>query len=63
VTIATSEQKRGGNLVVKATENISSIVRENLAAVEQMTKSSEELVGIAKTLLEGVASFKAWEDI
>jgi methyl-accepting chemotaxis protein len=59
VTIATSEQKRGGDLVVKSTENISSISRENLAAVEQMTKSSEELVGIARTLLDGVANFKA----
>ncbi len=59
VTVATSEQKRGGDLVVKATENISSISRENLAAVEQMTKSSEELVSIARTLLDGVANFKA----
>ena len=59
VTIATSEQKRGGDLVVKSTENISSISRENLAAVEQMTKSSEELVGVARTLLDGVANFKA----
>ncbi len=58
VTVATSEQKRGGDLVVKSTENISSIARENLNAVEQMTKSSEELVGIAKTLLDGVANFK-----
>jgi len=44
--------------VVKSTENISSISRENLAAVEQMAKSSEELVGIARTLLDGVANFK-----
>ena len=59
VTVATSEQKRGGDLVVKSTENISSIARENLAAVEQMTKSSDELVGVAKALLDGVANFKA----
>jgi methyl-accepting chemotaxis protein len=52
----------GGDLVVKSTENISSIAKENLAAVEQMTKSSEELVNMAKILLDGVASFKVEED-
>ncbi len=58
VSISTSEQKRGGDLVVKSTENINNIAKENVAAVEQMTKSSEELVGVAHTLMEGVASFK-----
>lgn len=46
-------------LVVKSTENISTISRENLKAVEQMAKSSEGLVEAAKALMQGVASFKA----
>jgi methyl-accepting chemotaxis protein len=58
VSVATSEQKLGGNLVVKSTENISNIAKENLAAVEQMAKSSEELVADAKMLLEDMARFK-----
>jgi methyl-accepting chemotaxis protein len=58
VSVATSEQEIGGNLVVKSTENISSIVKENLAAVEQMTRSSEDLVADAKALLDNVARFK-----
>ncbi|HLE41368.1 MAG TPA: methyl-accepting chemotaxis protein, partial [Nitrospirota bacterium] len=62
VTIATSEQKRGGDLVVKSTENISSISRENLAAVEQMAKSSEELVDIAEQLQYSVSSFRIHND-
>ena len=58
VSIATSEQKRGGDLVVKSTENINATAKENLAAVEQMAKSSEELVSAAKTLIRDVESFK-----
>lgn len=58
VSVATSEQKLGGNLVVKSTENISNIAKENLAAVEQMAKSSEELVADAKMLLADMARFK-----
>jgi methyl-accepting chemotaxis protein len=58
VTIATSEQKRGGDLVVKSTENISTISKENLAAVEQMSVASESMVETSLTLLHGVESFK-----
>jgi len=58
VTVATSEQKRGGDLVVKSAENISSIAKENLSAIEQMAKSSEELEDMAQALLQEVASFK-----
>jgi methyl-accepting chemotaxis protein len=58
VTIATSEQKRGGDLVVKSTENISTIAKENLGAVDEMAKSSEDLVGVSQTLIESVENFK-----
>jgi methyl-accepting chemotaxis protein len=57
VTVATSEQKRGGDLVVKAAENISTIAKENLTSVEQMAKASEELLTVARDLMQGVASF------
>jgi methyl-accepting chemotaxis protein len=58
VTIATSEQKRGGDLVVKSTENISTISKDNLAAVEQMSAASDGMVETSVTLLQGVESFK-----
>ena len=38
VSYATAEQKRGGELVVKAMENISEIARDNLATVEEMSQ-------------------------
>ena len=40
VSYATAEQKRGGELVVKAMENISEIARDNLATVEEMSKAT-----------------------
>ena len=46
------------DLVVKSAENISSIAKENLSAIEQMAKSSEELEDMAQALLQEVASFK-----
>jgi methyl-accepting chemotaxis protein len=58
VSVATAEQKHGGNLVVKSTENIGMIAKENLTAVEQMTKSSEELAAETEALLKKVESFK-----
>ncbi len=57
VSAATAEQKQGGALVVNSTKNISNISRENLAAVEQMAKLSEELVTEADALLKNVESF------
>ena len=48
----------GRDHVVKATENISTIAKENLAAVEEMAKSSEVLVTEAQVLLKNVESFK-----
>ncbi|HAR46558.1 MAG TPA: hypothetical protein DCS05_10450, partial [Nitrospiraceae bacterium] len=58
VTIATSEQKRGGDLVVKSAENINGIARENLIAVDETARSSEELVSAAKALMAEVENFK-----
>jgi len=62
VSIATSEQKRGGDLVVRSTENISGIAKENLAAVEQMAKSAEGLLDQAEELQFMVSYFKTHAD-
>ena len=59
VTVATSGQKRGGGLVVRSTENINAIAKENQGSVDQMAKASEELVEAAKALMQGIESFKA----
>jgi methyl-accepting chemotaxis protein len=40
VSYATAEQKRGGELVVKAMENISEIAQHNLSTVEEMSKAT-----------------------
>jgi len=58
VSVATAEQKHVGNQVLKSTENISNIAKENLSAVEQMAKSSDELVAASQALLKNVESFK-----
>ena len=41
VANATGEQKKGGEMVVKAVENISDLTRENLSSVEQLARSAE----------------------
>ena len=58
VMTATREQKIGGDLVVKSTENISTIAKDNLAAVEQMAKSTDELVESSFALMQNVERFK-----
>ncbi len=58
VSVATTEQKHVGAQVMKSTENISNIAKENLSAVEQMAKSSDELVAESQALLKNVESFK-----
>jgi methyl-accepting chemotaxis protein len=58
VANATSEQKKGGEMVVKAVENISDLTRENLSSVEQLSKSAEGLSRQAVELETMVAKFK-----
>jgi methyl-accepting chemotaxis protein len=58
VANATSEQKKGGEMVVAAMENISGITRENLAAVEQLFKASQDLSLQATDLEAVVGSFQ-----
>ena len=42
VSHATAEQKKGGELVLKAMENISEIARDNLGTVEEMSKATQQ---------------------
>jgi methyl-accepting chemotaxis protein len=58
VANATAEQKKGGEMVVSAMENISDITRENLSAVEQLSKSAQNLSRQAVDLAAMVAEFK-----
>jgi methyl-accepting chemotaxis protein len=58
VANATAEQKKGGEMVVSAMENISDISRENLSAVEQLSKSAQNLSQQAVDLSSLVAEFK-----
>jgi methyl-accepting chemotaxis protein len=58
VSYATAEQKRGGELVVKAMENISEIARDNLATVEEMGKASANLARQAENLAKLISVFR-----
>ena len=58
VSYATSEQKRGGELVVQAMENISEIARDNLATVQEMSKATANLAQQAENLAQMVSVFK-----
>jgi methyl-accepting chemotaxis protein len=58
VAQATAEQKKGGEMVVVAMDNISGITRENLIAVEQLFKASQDLSLQATDLESVVASFR-----
>jgi methyl-accepting chemotaxis protein len=55
---ATAEQKKGGEMVVTAVENISDITRENLTSVEQLSKAAQKLSGQASDLTGLVAQFR-----
>ena len=59
VSYATAEQKRGGELVVKAMENISEIARDNLATVEEMSKATANLAQQAENLAKLIAVFRS----
>ncbi len=54
---ATIEQKKGGEMVVKATDSIAAVARQNLAAVEQITVAAKHLSGEADTLRNRVEKF------
>jgi methyl-accepting chemotaxis protein len=54
---ATIEQKKGGEMVVKATDSIATVARQNLTAVEQITVAAKHLSGEADTLRNRVEKF------
>ncbi|GFE59384.1 methyl-accepting chemotaxis protein [Geobacter sp. AOG1] len=58
VANATAEQKKGGEMVVQAVESISDSSRENLASVEQLSRSAQNLSQQAVDLAGMVAEFK-----
>jgi methyl-accepting chemotaxis protein len=55
---AVGEQKRGGEMVVKAVESIALISRQNLAAVEQMSAAAKNLAGESESLQQRVELFR-----
>jgi methyl-accepting chemotaxis protein len=54
---ATMEQKRGGETVVKATESISAVARQNLEVVEQLNLAAKELAAEAESLRQRMETF------
>ena len=62
VSHATAEQRRGGELVVRAMENISKVARENLATVEEMSRATVNLAEQAESLARLTAAFRSERD-
>jgi methyl-accepting chemotaxis protein len=58
VANATVEQKKGGEMVVQAMENISDLTRENLSSVEQLSRAAISLSQQAEDLAAMVATFR-----
>jgi methyl-accepting chemotaxis protein len=58
VANATAEQKKGDEMVVQAVETISDSSRDNLASVEQLSRSAQGLSQQAIDLAAMVAAFK-----
>jgi methyl-accepting chemotaxis protein len=54
---ATMEQKRGGETVVKSTESISEVARQNLQVVEQLNLAAKELAAEAESLRKRMETF------
>jgi methyl-accepting chemotaxis protein len=54
---ATMEQKRGGETVVKSTEAISEVARQNLQVVEQLNLAAKELAAEAESLRQRMETF------
>jgi len=55
---ATMEQKRGGETVVKSTESISEVARQNLQVVEQLNLAAKELAAEAESLRQRMETFR-----
>ena len=55
---AVAEQRRGGEMVVKAVEAIAVVSRQNLVAVEQMNGAAKSLAGESDALRQRVALFQ-----
>jgi methyl-accepting chemotaxis protein len=54
---ATMEQKRGGETVVKSTESISEVARQNLQVVEQLNLAAKQLAAEAESLRQRMETF------
>jgi methyl-accepting chemotaxis protein len=54
---ATMEQKRGGETVVKSTESISAVARQNLEVVEQLNLAAKQLAAEAESLRQRMETF------
>jgi methyl-accepting chemotaxis protein len=54
---ATLEQKRGGETVVKSTESIAEVARQNLQVVEHLNLAARELAAEAETLRQRMETF------
>jgi methyl-accepting chemotaxis protein len=54
---ATMEQKRGGVTVVKSTESISEVARQNLQVVEQLNLAAKQLAAEAESLRQRMETF------
>ena len=54
---ATMEQKRGGETVVKSTESISEVARQNLQVVEQLNLAAKQLSAEAESLRRRMETF------
>jgi len=52
---AVTEQKHGGEMVVKAVEAIAVVSRQNLVAVEQMSGAAKSLAGESDALKQRVS--------
>lgn len=54
---ATMEQKRGGETVVKSTESISEVARQNMQVVEQLNCAAKDLAAEAESLRRRMETF------
>jgi len=54
---ATMEQKRGGETVVKSTDSISEVARQNMQVVEQLNVAAKDLAAEAESLRQRMETF------
>ena len=57
VADSTLEQKKGGDMVVKAVEQIAHVSQQNVAATEQLSKATQNLAMEAEELQTLAAQF------